>query len=78
MEKVATEEYEAARGGRPAMAFDDDAGGCDWRWRFDNAAEEAGLLFMVDGVVLICEIKGCGRSKVMMKDNSTPVGKQIL
>jgi hypothetical protein len=36
-----------------------------------RGGEEAGLLFMVDGVVLICEIQGCGRSKVMMKDNST-------
>jgi hypothetical protein len=68
-EKGATEEYEeyeSAEGDR-RWRFDDDADEAvdgDWRWRFDNAAEMARLLFMVDGVVLICELQGCGESKV--------------
>jgi hypothetical protein len=65
-EKVATEEYEAARRRRS-----------DRRWRstmsrggrrrlamaFRQPQRRAGLLFMVDGVVLICEIKAVVEAK---------------
>jgi hypothetical protein len=51
---VAREECEAA-----------EAAEGDRRWRFDDeaAAGEAGLLFMVDGVVLICELKAVVEAK---------------
>jgi hypothetical protein len=54
-EKVATEEYEAAEEaeGDRRWRFDDEAEAAegDPRWPFDDAE----VLFMVDGVVLICD-----------------------